>query len=170
MKKTLIFFRTKASRLQIFAGVTGLLIGSLVYIVDRPPDQTYFVYKSSINISLYNTLPNLFGPFGNSVPSFIHVFSFILLTAGLGSFQKRGCLMICLCWFLADCAFELGQEFDSWPSMLIPNWFEGIPFLENTRNQFLLGTFDILDMLAISIGTVIAHFFLLTTKQVEERK
>jgi len=123
--------------LQILIGLGGLLLGTLVYLVDRPPDQTYFVYSSPINISLSNAIPNLFGLIGNSLPEFIHVFSFILITAGLISWQKRGYFIICLSWFLVDCAFEVGQKFDAWSSRIIPDWFAGIPLLENTENYFI---------------------------------
>ncbi len=114
--------------LQVLIGLGGLLLGTLVYLVDRPPDQTYFLYSSSINISLHDTLPNLFGIIGNSLPAFIHVFSFILMTAGLIFCQKRGYLIICLSWFFVDSAFEFGQKFDAWSSMIIPDWFAGLPF------------------------------------------
>ena len=82
--------------IQILTGATILLLGILVYLVDRPPDQTYFVNKSIINISLYHILPNLYGIIGNSLPSFAHVFSFILITAGLIASKKRGFIIICL--------------------------------------------------------------------------
>jgi len=84
-----------------------------------------------------------------------------LITAGLFHCQKRGCIIICVCWFLVDCAFELGQEFSSILLKIIPNWFEGIPFLENTENYFLHGTFDFVDLTAIAIGTIIAYYVLL---------
>jgi len=152
---------------QILIGLSALLLGTLVYVVDRPPVQTYFVHKSFVNISLHNTLPNLFGFIGYSLPSFIHVFSFILITAGLLHCQKRGCIIICVCWSLVDCAFELGQEFNSLLLKLIPNWFEGIPFLENTENYFFYGTFDFIDLVAITIGTTIAYFVLIATNKSE---
>ena len=125
---------------QILIGLTALIFGVLVYLVNRPPDQIYFIYVSGLNISLYNTLPNIFGLIGNSVPAFIHVFSFILITAGFLSCQKRGCLIICLSWLLVDSAFELGQNFNTWSASIIPDWFEGIPFLENTKSYFIHGT------------------------------
>lgn len=152
-------------KIRLFIGATGLLLGSLVYLVDRPPDQTYFVYNSSVNISLNSILPNIFGIVGNSLPAFIHVFSFILITAGLTSCQKSGCLIICLTWFLVDCAFELAQKFNGWPSKIIPDWFAGIPFLENSENYFLKGTFDFVDLAAITLGAIMAHFVLLATMQ-----
>ena len=158
------------NKMQVIIGITGLFLGSLVYLVDRPPDQTYFVYSSNVNISFYNILPNIFGLIGNSLPTFIHVFCFILITAGLLSCQKKGCLIICFSWFLVDCAFELGQQFYIWPSRIIPDWFVGVPFLENTENYFLRGTFDFIDLAAIIIGSVIAYFVLLTTMKRRGKK
>jgi hypothetical protein len=150
---------------QFLIGLTVLLLGTLIYLIDRPPDQTYFVHKSFVNISLHNTLPNLFGFIGNSLPSFIHVFSFILITAGLMHCQKKGCPIICAFWFLTDVIFELGQKFSSLASKIIPDWFAGIPILENTKNYFLSGTFDYFDLAAITIGAIVAYFVLLYTRQ-----
>ncbi len=169
MKENLKASGITINRVQILIGVAGLVVGSLIYLVDRPPDQTYFLYSSSINISLHDTLPNLFGLIGNNLPAFIHVFSFILITAGLIYCQKRGYLIICLSWFFVDCAFELGQKFDVWSSMIIPDWFAELPFLENAENYFRKGTFDILDLVAIVFGTAIAYFILLTTSKRRER-
>lgn len=156
-------FSRSINKKQIIIGFVVLLIGSLVYLIDRPPDQTYFVYSSPLNITLYNSIPNLFGIIGRSLPAFIHVFSFILITAGLLCCQKRGYLIICLSWFLADCVFELGQKFNYLALKIIPNWFAGIPFLENTENYFLQGTFDVIDLAAIAFGTVIAYFVISAT-------
>ena len=153
---------------QILIGLSILLLGTLVYVVDRPPDQTYFVYKSFVNISLHNTLPNLFGFIGNSLPSFIHAFSFILITAGLLHCQKRGCLIICACWFLADVVFELGQKFKVLSSTMFPDWFSGILFLENSKNYFLFGTFDFNDLTAIIFGALSAYFVLSITMKRRE--
>jgi len=158
----------KINWVQISIGVVGLVVGSLIYLIDRPPDQTYFIYSSPINISLSNIIPTLFASIGNSLPAFIHVFSFILITAGLIFCNKRGYFIICLSWFLVDCAFELGQKFNTWSSSIIPNWFTGIPFLENTENYFLQGTFDFIDLAAIALGTVIAYFAILTTSKRRE--
>jgi hypothetical protein len=156
------------NKIQILIGVIALLFGSLVYLIDRPPDQTYFIYTSSINISLYGTFPNLFGLIGNSMPAFIHVFSFVLITAGFVSYRKRGYLIICLCWFLVHCAFELGQKFTTWSLKMIPDWFAGLPLLGNTENYFLQGPFDFADLAAIALGTLMAYFALLVTDKRRE--
>ena len=161
MKESIKSHQVNVNRRQVFVGLTALLLGSLVYLVDRPPDQTYFIYISGLNISLYNTLPNIFGAIGNSLPAFIHVFAFILITAGLLGCRKKGSLIICLSWLLVDGAFELGQKFNTWSSSAIPGWFTGIPFLENTESYFLKGTFDFVDIVAIALGSVTAYCVLL---------
>jgi len=163
MKKNLKAFGSLINIPQILIGLSVLLLGTLVYVVDRPPGQTYFVNKSVLKISLHNTLPNLFGFIGYSLPSFIHVFSFILITAGLLHCQKRCYIMICSFWFLTDVIFELGQKFKVFSSTMVPDWFSGIPFLENSKNYFLSGTFDFNDLTAIGFGTILAYFVLSVT-------
>jgi len=153
------------NKIQILAGATALFIGILVYLVDRPPDQTYFVDKSFVNISLYHILPDLYGIIGNSLPSFTHIFSFILITAGLIASKKREFIIICLFWFLIDSVFELGQKFSTMFIKSIPGWFTSIPFLENTEDYFIRGTFSFGDMAAITIGTITAYFLLMITSE-----
>ena len=165
MKENLKAFVSLINIRQILIGLTLLLLGTLIYLTDRPPDLTYFVYKSPVNISVHNTLPNLFGNFGNSLPSFVHAFCFILITAGLLRCQKRGCIIICSIWFFIDCIFELGQKFKSLSSTMVPDWFSGILFLENIKNYFLSGTFDFNDLVAIALGTIFAYFILLITNE-----
>ena len=153
------------NKTQIFIGVIVLLLGSLIYLIDRPPEQTYFVHTSPVKITLFNTVPNVFGFIGGSLPECIHVFSFIVITAGLLFCNRRGYLIVCLSWFFVDCAFEFGQKFAARFTPLVPNWFTGIPFLENTKSYFIHGTFDLIDLAAIAFGTLIAYFVLLTTQK-----
>ena len=77
MQEHLKTFLGTVNKGQILIGVGGLLVGTLVYLTDRPPDQTYFIYTSLFTIRLFKILPNLFSHIGNTLPSFIHVFSFI---------------------------------------------------------------------------------------------
>jgi hypothetical protein len=46
---------------------------------------------------------------------------------------------------------------------MVPDWFSGILFLENTKNYFLSGTFDFNDLTAIAVGTILAYFVLILT-------
>jgi len=151
------------NKTQIILGFIALLIGSTVYMIDRPSDQTYFIAQSPLTISLYNNIPNLFGIIGYSLPAFLHIFSFILITAGLIFGTKRDYPIICLFWFVVDAAFEVGQQFNDVTSHIIPHWFAGIPFLENTKNYFLHGTFDGIDLAAIAFGTMVAYYVISAT-------
>jgi hypothetical protein len=135
----------------------------LVYLIDRPPDSTYFVYRYFHMVSLHRIVPNLFGAFGNSLPDFIHVFSFILITAGIVSCRKKGYLIISLGWLIIDCAFELGQRYPSLVLKLTPDWFSGIPILEAVKGYFLFGTYDFNDIIALFLGASLAYLVLLTT-------
>jgi hypothetical protein len=153
----------RANKLQVLIGAAALLIGSLVYLIDRAPGETYFVYSTGVNISLHNILPGVFGPLGHSLPAFIHVFAFALITAGIISCGRRGWLIICLSWFLIDSAFEFGQKFSTWTVNFIPRSFESIPILENTKGLFLRGTFDVYDLVAMAIGAITAYAVLTAT-------
>ena len=149
----------------ILIGSIALLIGALVYYVDRPPGQTYFVNRFSEDLSMHDRIPNLFGIVGESLPDFIHVFSFILLTAGISSCEKRGYRIICLSWLLIDSAFELGQKYLKEPIKNLPDWFDGIPILEAIKSYFILGTFDYIDLLSIVLGTFAAYIILIKTTE-----
>ena len=141
---------------RVIIGLIGLCVGTLVYLIDRPAEKTYFVSHSPIDISLYHSLPMLFGRIGNSLPTFSHAFAFILITTGLLNSSKKECVIITLSWCFLDSAFEIGQQFGAYVTPFIPKGFDGIPFLENTKNYFTFGTFDWFDMAAILAGSALA--------------
>jgi hypothetical protein len=153
------------NRKQIFVGLIALFVGLTVYLIDRSPEQTYFIYKIDSAISLHHVFPTLFGPLGKILPAFVHVFSFALLTAGILACNKRGCVVACIVWLSVDVAFELGQKFGVWTSNLVPSWFEGIPLLENTGNYFMSGTFDFIDLTAIAAGSLVAYLTMMRTME-----
>jgi len=47
----------------------------------------------------------------------------------------------------------------------IPDLFASIPFLENTGDYFVQGTFSFGDMAAMTIGTIVAYFVLIKTAE-----
>ncbi|MCF8111102.1 MAG: hypothetical protein K9J85_06400 [Desulfobacteraceae bacterium] len=148
---------TGVNWIMLFAGLGVLMAGTLVYLIDRPPD-TYFVKKMLSDLNLYQTAPPVFGKLGTVVPAFVHPFSFSLITAAFAARTMRGCFLICIFWFAANSAFELGQYFKEFSSSLVPGWFSHIPYLENTRGFFLSGTFDPMDLLAMFLGAIAAFF------------
>ena len=151
--------RLIVNRNQISIGLVALFLGSFIYLVDRPPYETYFVFNI-LKISFHDTLPSLFGTMGHVLPSFIHVFSFSLMTAGLICSRQRGYLISCSGWFLIDSSFELGQRFGEFSAGILPSWLEGIPVLESTKNYFLQGTFDPIDLVGTALGATTAYLIL----------
>jgi len=149
---------------QILIGSIALFIGLVFYLIGRPPDHTYFIYKGIIPISLYQNFPIEFGFAGDGLPAFLHVFSFSMITAGWLSCGKRSALIICLSWFTVDCMFELGQIRDAWSSRMVPDWFVNVPFIQNLDGYFINGTFDFYDMISILIGAVTSYLVLMATK------
>ncbi len=147
----------------ILLGVFLLLVGSLVYLVDRPPEHTYFIFSLPFEFSLYAVYPPLFGPLGDFLPHYLHVSAFILMSAGVLNCGKRGFQVICLFWLVVCVSFELGQKYSEQAASLVPRWFDGIFLLENTRGYFLHGTYCNLDMAAIVAGVLSAYLFLVYT-------
>lgn len=139
-------------------GLTALLLGTLVYLTDRPPGETAL----PDNLNLYGLVPTLFGAVGRHLPAFAHVFGFSLLTVALIDGGRHAAIAVCVGWFLVNSAFELGQHAVIAPSLsqVIPAWFENIPILARARGYFLYGTFDSLDVLAIGLGALAAYLVL----------
>ncbi len=88
-----------------------------------------------------------------------------IITAGLIASKKSQFIIICLFWFLIDSVFELGQKFSTMFIKFIPDWFASLPFLENTGDYFVRGTFSFSDIAAITIGTIVAYFVLIKTSE-----
>jgi hypothetical protein len=163
MKKKIKMSDNSINKLQIFIDLAVLFFRGAVYLIDRPPDSTYFIYRFVRILSLHKSVPNIFGTLGNSLPDFIHVFSFILITAGIVSCGKKGYLIITFAWLIIDCAFELGQRYNSLIIKMIPDWFSGVPILEAVKGYFISGAFDLNDIVAIILGASLAYVVLLKT-------
>ncbi len=145
-------------QIELFCLATSVLgIGVLIYVFDR---QSEFVYFLPGWLSLNSMTDDLFGSIGNYLPTFIHVYVFILLTAVVAVPSITKLIPVCLAWLGLDSLFEVAQidAIALWLAANTPAWFEGIPFLENTSSYFLLGTFDVIDLLSIAAGTIVAYF------------
>jgi hypothetical protein len=146
----------RAEIIQVVIGIVALLIGVLVYLLDRPAGSVYFLPEWLVS---GNTTHAVFKVIGNYLPTFVHVYAFILFTVAVMAPTTRMLLIICSAWFAIDSLFELAQidSIADYLSGVMPGWFNGIPFLENTTNYFVYGTFDSLDILSIALGTVAAY-------------
>lgn len=154
----------------LFIGTVVLFLGTGIYLVSRPGDSAYFLRYNPFDMPSPPVISGTLGDIVRALPSFTHVFSFILLTAGLVRTGNRGHIVICAGWCIVDCLFETGQRYGTVIAAIIPDWFQGIPFLENTANFFRLGTFDPIDLAATIIGTAAAYVVIrmLTNKKDKE--
>jgi hypothetical protein len=150
-------FRRRTRVIQIVTGFSALLLGTLVYLLDRNPGSVYFI-PSWLSLSI--NAKSIFGGIGNYIPTFVHPFAFVLLTTAFVEAKKQNILLICLTWLAIDGLFEFAQIKDvaQWLVTFVPA-FNNIPILENTRNYFAHGTFDILDIASIVLGILTAYFF-----------
>lgn len=140
----------------LLISISALCIGVMVYVLDRQPSSIYFLPEW---LSLHSDTNNYLGSIGNYLPTFIHVYVFILLTAVVyDPFNKR-LTGICAFWFLLDSLFEICQInlIAQSIAILIPVWISNVPILDNTANYFLMGAFDVLDLFSIALGTVTAY-------------
>ncbi len=147
----------KPSVLYAVIAAAALSVGLLDYLLGRQPEHVYFLFHG---FSLVHGHHSLFGVLGNYLPSFVHVYAFILLTAAVAGFSKTRLIRICATWFAIAFLFEVAQHPALSPiiAVAVPAWFMGIPILDNTAAYFLNGTFDILDLLSIALGTIAAYF------------
>ena len=151
--------------IRIAIGIVGLGLGTLIYLLDRPPAFVYFIPDRNPYFTGYMTT---FGQLGNNLPTFLHPFSFSLITAGVLACRSTGlAALISLGWFTVNCTFELGQvnTTSQWLIEYIPQWFDKIVVLENTANYLQSGTYDPRDVLSIAFGSLTAFLINLHLKQ-----
>ena len=164
-QEALIQTNKTINALPIAIGSGALAIGAMIYLTDRPATSVYFIRVLFRNLSFYRGAPSHFGTLGYNLPAFIHVFAFSLLSAGVMRSAYRHKALICLFWFLVDTLFELGQKFPDLAIRWIPDWFNRIPFLENTSNYFRYGTFDLWDIVTYGAGALAAYVCLMVLEK-----
>ncbi|MDH5392940.1 MAG: hypothetical protein OEY11_07115 [Gammaproteobacteria bacterium] len=153
----------------IGVGVAALVLGVIVYLVDRPPSQVYFVPEL---LSQYNGGPFVFGLSGYHMPAFLHAFAFSLISVGIINSSFRVAVGVCLIWLFIDGLFELAQHqlIAVQIAGYIPGWFKGIPVLQNTRDYLLYGRFDVADLFAILLGVVCALLIIFLSQLKKQRR
>jgi len=146
---------TKRTTLLLVA-LGALTIGLIFYLSGREAGSVYFLNfwpTAGKPQSHALALP------GGSLPTFIHIYAFILLTYWVVFPDRRGLPAICLGWMLLEGTFEWAQSepIAVWLASHTPAWFTGVPLLENWSRYFLLGTFDPFDLLAVAVGGCAAY-------------
>ena len=167
MPGKLLYRMNVMDRKLISLSLGSLFVGTLVYLLDRPPGNLALLPS---NISLYAATPQIFGIMGQWLPSFVHVFSLILLTVGVAGLRNAASIVTCLSWFLVDAAFELSQH----PalSQFATNAVLEINMSTQVSDHFVSylqsGIFDIFDLAAICLGAATA-FCVIHVSALEER-
>ena len=146
----------KPELLQLVAASAALLLGLLIYLSSRDPQQVYFLSYLEAFQPGESAQPGLFSDF---LPSLLHTYAFILLSVAVLSASLAQTRIICGVWVVIESLFEAGQHqlvagLISEPLRL---WLDGIPLLEYSHEYFVNGTFDGLDILAILLGAAGAY-------------
>ncbi len=148
---------------QTLIGIAVILLGALVYLLDRPPWQTTWFPDY---FSLYHLTPQIFGPLGGNLPSFFHVFGFGVLTAGIIARRKSSYCLICGLWTLVNVSFEFLQAdmARGLISRISVNHVRAAGLFKWLQSYSLNAVFDIRDISAIVCGAICAYGALLLTQ------
>jgi hypothetical protein len=148
---------------QILIGVITLACGVMFYICYRHHSYlTTLLHLDMPRVTEYTIVPHAIW---SSLPSYIHVFSFAMITAGLVRFSYITYGLVCCLWIIINILFEIGQYYKHPVMDILPLWFSTIPLLSNSYAYFVHGTYDINDMLAIVLGGCSAYYVMLATAQ-----
>ena len=141
------------------SGILALFLALVFYALGRPDGTVYL-----LPVQLTQILPTVSaGAALGSIPTFLHVFSFVLLTVAVARPQSAtACVAIACSWCMANVLFEMGQHPGIAPliNRALPASFDSVPILENIGPFFLNGTFDPLDILAAALGAVASISFI----------
>ena len=140
-------------------GIAALLVGVLVYWLDRVPGHSLL-----IPVAGALTGGPSFGKLALWLPSFVHPLAFGLFTATLLPARPGWRVGGCALWGAVNVAFELGQH--SLVSASLAAKLLGdagaaaAPWRQALAGYFAAGTFDIGDLVAIVLGTALAVLLL----------
>ena len=149
---------------QLFLGCSFLVLGCLVYLVDRSiPTMLGLLMPDGLMHDLPRGLS--FGTLNLHLPTFLHPTALILITASLVPPRRRNDLLICLSWLVINSLFEIGQHAALRASLNICGALEGHPLTAHLLGGYFRGTFDPLDLVSIFAGSVLAYILLQFTKE-----
>jgi hypothetical protein len=149
---------------HVVLGFVALLFGILIYAAFRPAWQAVWITEI---ISLHWRKFQLFTEIGNSLPSFLHVFGFSVLTAGIIDQKRWTSMIVCGFWLLLNLLFEVMQSDAaySWLNDLSLRTVEFNPFLHGLKNYSLHAVYDLKDIVALISGAIFAYIVLMKTNK-----
>lgn len=149
---------------QVLLGSIFLSLGIITYIAFRPSGQaTWIPEMISLDWSKFQIIVKI----GNSIPSFLHILSFSLLTAGIMAQNKKNYMIICFTWFFINLLFEFLQANTVFTLLnsVSDNHDKLNPLLQWLKNFSMYGVFDPKDIIALIIGAIIAYIVLIKSNK-----
>lgn len=146
-----------------WSGIALLALGALYYVVLRPAAIAAGFVSSAA------TAPGIATVLG-SLPTFLHVCAFALLTGVVATTDRYGRACICTAWVGIDAVFEMGQHALVSPTLAVPleHWCAALAVCRRTSQFFVQGTFDPADLIAGVIGGLAAFSFLRDARSTSE--
>jgi hypothetical protein len=144
--------RTHAAGALLLWAFGALCIGALVYALDRDPSRVWLMPASWSLPQGQGLLPRVIS---DSLPSFVHVFAFALLSAWLWARTRRQALAVVLAWWLLDVLFEVAQL----------NALRATFQSHAVWRYWPTGDFDSADLAALSLGALAAAVVMWRSRQ-----
>lgn len=147
--------KTRVDKVQLLIGLLSLLAGALVYLISRPVGSAYFLLRLRTVHIFFNRLPDILGHLGFYAPGFLHTLAFSLISAAI-LWAKKAKMAVCSVWLGIDLFFEVAQKFGHQIANYLPKRFAELPGIREIIGFLVFGTFDVYDLIAISIGGLLA--------------
>lgn len=134
-------------------GCLALVLGLLVYLTDRDAGH-------AVLIPTFGALAgrNLFGGLGQWLSSFVHPFAFSLFTAASLPSRSAWRYGACAAWCAMNVAFEVGQHphVSARLAEVLQASLGQSSLTRTLTNYFLRGSFDVGDIVAAVVGSMVA--------------
>jgi len=142
-------------RLCIIWAVGAIVIGLLVYVVDRH-GQVSFLPRYPI----YPQTLSIFGAFGGVLPTLTHTFIFIVISSCVWATTIRHIYITCIFWVVVEFSMEIIQHSN------ITIYLKSLSLAQGTVGEplylfSLYGVFSIGDLIAVIVGAVLAFIVIM---------
>lgn len=151
---------------QVAIGSSIVLLGLFMYLLFRPqwqvpilPNYLFFHWPLTTSI----------GSYFHNVPSFLHVFGFSVLSAGIIANRSKAYMAICAAWACVNIVFEILQSdyFSNLNELSIFSTIKSNKVLLWIQNYSTNAVFDYYDIVAILLGALSGYWVLKQTQQKE---
>jgi hypothetical protein len=143
-------------------GITVLIVGIVFYILYRPP--AYFI--TLLHLDTYVMSDRLF--IGDivygSLPSFVHIVAFSMITSSIIGETPISDLIVCLVWLFIEVLFEFAQGYKSLVLTCLI-YMSKLPFHDTMTTYIVYGTFDVNDLVALLLGSLITYYLMFITRK-----